>query len=117
MIIYELLYGLITVVFALLNKEWIEDGLKIKHGLNGLIHLVVASVGWVFWGFLCFWIILLNTRVIFDLSLNLFRGLPLGYVSPKPASIIDKLEKKVFGNDGLKPKLIYAGLSVLLHLI
>jgi len=50
--------------------------------------------------------------VIFDVTLNLLRGLPVDYVPAKPASIIDQVEKKLFNKNGLIPKIIYLGISV-----
>lgn len=34
-------------------------------------------------------------RAVFDVSLNKFRNLSAGYISPNPKSIIDKLEKRL----------------------
>jgi len=102
-----LLYILPCVFLAMLNAKWIKDGKKIKHFWNGLIHVTVSVIfGWQYhwWHFFT---ILLIARVSFDWPLNLFRGLPLGYVSPKPKSIMDRAEKAIFGLNGILPKIIY----------
>ena len=117
MIIFELSYLVFCIFFAGLNNEWIQEGKKIKHGINGLIHLIAAAIGWAFWGWPVSVIILCNTRVLFDTCLNLFRGLPVDYVSPKPAAIMDKIEKKIFGNNGILPKIIYLVISAIMHVI
>lgn len=117
MIIYELIYGLFCIFFAGINNEWIQEGKRIKHGWNGLLHIAVASAGWIIWGWPVAVIILCNTRVIFDISLNLFRELPIDYVSPKPVSIVDRVEKWVFKGNGLLPKLVYLFVSAVCHVI
>jgi hypothetical protein len=113
----EIIYGLWCVLFAYINAQWIKDGKRIQHGWNGALHLLIAGIAFVLFGWAAGLILLLNTRVIFDTTLNYFRGLPLGYVSLKPKSIIDKLEKFVFGTDGITPKIIYVVISVVLHII
>lgn len=117
MILYEIIYGLFCIFFAGINNEWIQDGKKIKHGLNGLLHASAAGIGWIFWGWPVAVIILCNTRVVFDISLNLFRGLPVDYVPAKPLSIVDKIEKWMFKGNGLLPKLVYLFVSAVCHVI
>jgi hypothetical protein len=101
------LYGLFCVFFAYLNERWIAKRIKIKHFLNGLLHGTVAIiVGWTTeWKFGLS--ILIMARLVFDTSLNLLRGLKIGYVSPDPKSIVDRVEKYIFGNDGITPKILY----------
>lgn len=106
MIIYLAIYVLFCIILARLNSEWIEDGLKINHKLNGAAHLCFA-IGALFFDWWHFLTILFTGRVAFDISLNHFRELPIGYVSPSPLSKVDIIEKKVFGNNGILPKAIY----------
>jgi len=106
-VIYLLLYALVCVQLAWLNSDLIKRGRRIYHALNGLLHLVAAAVGWYYFSWQIGVAILPMARVVFDVSLNLFRGLGIDYVSPSPKSVIDKLEKKVFKNNGIVPKLIY----------
>src|SRR5687768_2428562 len=91
--IYIFFYQLFVVWLAWDNTKRILENLKIIHWLNGLLH-IAASVAI---GFSTEWNYgvanLFFTRVFFDSSLNLFRGLPLGYISPDPKSIVDKIEK------------------------
>lgn len=115
MVLYEIIYLLICIAFAGLNAAWIQDGKKIKHGWNGLLHITVAAVAWWIYAWPVFIIILCNTNVVFNISLALFRGKHPFYVSPKPVSIIDKIEKMWFGNNGLKPKAMYLAISAVLH--
>lgn len=99
-------YLLLVVVLAYDNAKRIDNDKNIKHWLNGLAHLSMAGILYfVDWRLSV--ALLLLVRVVFDSALNLFRGLSFGYVSPKPASLVDKIEKKIFKNNGYMPKLIY----------
>lgn len=93
--IYLILYQVFVVWLAWNNKKRIENGKKIHHGLNGGIHILTA----ICVGFGCSWnfgvALLFLSRVVFDVSLNLFRGLGVGYISPSPSSKVDKIEKWV----------------------
>ncbi len=117
MIIYQLLYTLSCVPFAWLNARWIEKGKRILHAWNGLLHLVAAGVGWWLYSWEVALIILCNARVVFDTSLNLFRGLPWDYVPLNPKSITDKVERFLFGSNYWVPKLIYALTSIGLNIL
>lgn len=112
-----LLYIPFCIFYAWLNARWISRNRRIYHGLNGAIHIVAAAVvGWfVVWYHAI--TVLLIARVAFDWPLNLFRGLPLGYVSPKPKSIVDRAEKAVFGLNGILPKVIYIIAIIILLVI
>ena len=114
--IYPLLYIPFCIAFAWLNAILIKKGKRIYHALNGMLHLSVAIVI----GYFTHWqyglATLCITRLFFDVSLNLFRGLPIDYVSPKPKSIVDIAEKKIFGNDGFTPKVIYLVAAVALFI-
>lgn len=72
-----------------------------------MLHLTVAGVvGIIFswWGAMA---ILCNSRLSFDMALNLFRGLPVDYTSPSPKSIVDQVEQFLFKKNGILPKIIY----------
>lgn len=117
MITYQIIYGLSNIPFAALNARWIEKGRRILHAWNGALHLAAAICGWIFWGWEVFFIILLNTRIIFDTWLSIFRGLDWDYVSPDPKSIVDKIEKKVFGSNVVYARIAYAVASIILNAV
>lgn len=117
MILLELIYILFTVGFAYLNALWIKKGRRIYHFWNGLLHVVVASLFAYFFWLPCFFIVLLNTRIFFDSSLNLFRGFAVDRVSNSPKSIADKVEKWVFDEDGMTPKVLYLVFSLTLNVL
>lgn len=117
MIIYELLYIVACVIMAKINQVHIKQDKTIHHWMNGLIHITFASIAaFLFW-WGCFFIILLNARTFFDGFLSYFRFGRFNYVSLKPKSWVDRLEKSVFGMDGYTPKIIYIFISVVLNLI
>lgn len=102
-----IIYALFCILLAWVNRNIIKAGKRVRHFYNGLCHLGA-----------CIWLTmtvnlytgiaaLFMARVVFDVSLNLFRGLGVGYVSPKPKSIVDQMEKRVFGSDGITPKILY----------
>lgn len=92
--IFVILYQIFVVWLSYKNYYLISSGKKVKHWLNGMIHVLVSlMIGWGYGWQYCISNLIL-TRVVFDTSLNIFRHLSLGYVSPLPASWLDKQEKK-----------------------
>jgi hypothetical protein len=116
-LIIQLCYAVFCVGLAGVNywiiekKQW-----KVKHFWNGLIHIAFWIAAWFFIG----WYVLalpFIARVAFDWSLSLFRGKPLGYVSIKPASVADKVEKSIFGMNGVLPKLVWVAVAIVLNIL
>jgi hypothetical protein len=65
---------------------------RIYHGINGLIHVTLVGVVYLFMKDLFFVIGLLALRrIVFDTTLNIYRGLPFDYISSTTTSIIDRL--------------------------
>lgn len=108
---------LICVLFAYINKGWIDKGRKVLHAYNGLLHLVAAGVAYWAWSWELSLIVLFEARIVFDIALNKMRGLEFDYVTPDPKSIIDKVEQKIFGDDGVTPKIVYAFFALGLNVI
>lgn len=106
--IYVVLYALFCIAFAKLNQVLIDKGKRIFHALNGLIHLAAAAAGWYFFGWQVGVGVLIVARLVFDVALNLFRGLKITYTPKNPKSIIDTIEHIVFGTwAGWLPKVLY----------
>jgi hypothetical protein len=99
-------YAVFCILLAFVNYRVIKKGLRVYHSLNGLCHAIAFFLLWHFVDIQTALAGLFMARVVFDVCLNKFRGLPIDYVPQKPKSIIDQLEKKVF-RDGLTPKLVY----------
>ena len=107
MLLIQLLYAIACVNLAYVNFRLIDSGRRVYHALNGLLHLTAAVIVGICvhpLGAIC---ILLVARLVFDIALNRFRGLPMNYVPAKPKSIVDRIERWVFGRDGYEPKLWY----------
>ena len=108
--IYELILLFVNVAMAAYHAKLIKQERKVQHGLWGGGYFLFA-------GILCllahsWWLALLAAlvrKVAFDVSLNIFRGLPLFYVSAKPKSIIDRFHNWVFG----KRSEIYIGIYLI----
>jgi len=115
--IYLIAYAVFCIAFAWLNSYLIKKNKRIYHGINGAIHLLAAAAGWYFLGWTIGVAVLFVARLFFDVSLNLFRGKAIDYVSPSPKSIVDKIEKKIFRIDGISPKILYLFIIIVLILI
>lgn len=114
--IYVLIYQIFVVWLGLDNAKRIASDKKIYHGLNGFLHCGAGVIiGWLS-GWQNGVALLFLTRVVFDVSLNAFRGLPLDYIPSKPISLIDRLEAKIWGKNGYTPKIVYLIISVCLLL-
>lgn len=101
---------------AKMDAKTISEGRAVKHWLNALIHITASLFAWIAFGWQIGLAILFISRVTFDIALNLFRKLPIDYVSSKPASVIDQLEKKVFGKNGILPKIVYLIIAIVLNI-
>jgi hypothetical protein len=124
-----LLYIPIAIAFAWLNARWIKNGKRVYHGLNAILHIAAAvAAAWFDRGQSGI-AVLFIARVFFDVSLNLFRGLRIDYISTEVKSytglrmainkgkVIDYIEYKAFGGNGYIPKIIYVGIIIALMFI
>ena len=93
--IFIFLYQAFVIWLAIKNAKWsnTKDEWKIKHWLNGLIHLAVSGLIGYFFGWNLAFSNLIFTRIVFDTTMNIRRDLSLGYVSPDPESKLDQAEK------------------------
>lgn len=119
MIIPQILYGLLCVFpFAWINAERIKRDLPINHKLNGYFHLAAWLICAVLFDWRLIFVLPFIGKTFFDLSLNLFRRLPLSYLSfpSNTSSKLDNLEYEIFEGNGLKAKLIYFGIIVIFNM-
>lgn len=117
MLLFDLLYIIGLATLAYLNALWIGENKKINHYLNGAIFLGLSVASGLIWWKPLIISSLCITRVFFDCFLNVFRRLPLNYISPNPESWIDKLEIKLFGREFYLVKLGYLSVALLLHAV
>jgi len=116
-IIFQILNALLCGGMAAIDADRIADGKKINHWVNGLIHCAIAAGAWYVFDWKIGIAILFESKTVFDTVLNLFRDLPIDYVSEKPASKLDQAEKFVFGKNFILAKSIYLIISVILNFI
>ena len=94
--IYIIAYCLTCICLAADNADRIRNGKRIFHGLNGSLHAAAAGMVWYLSGLVDAISLLFAVRVVFDLSLNLFRGKGLFYTPLKPQSKVDQFENWLF---------------------
>lgn len=119
MIIIKLLIALVYAGLNILHAKHdavrISQHKRIYHGINGLIHVILVGVVFLFTKEWFFVIGLLSLRrIVFDTALNLFRGLRFDYISSSTTSIIDRLSYSFQKRYGY---VIYYGLFFLLVLL
>lgn len=89
--IYFLIFVLINIGLAVIDANKIAKGIRIYHGINGLIYGALLAVVYLVTGKWTLLIGLALLRIpVFNTSLNYFRGLPLTYLSSSTTSIIDQ---------------------------
>lgn len=115
MAVWVLIFFCLNLIMAGLHAEMIKKGRRIKHGLWGGGYLLTVFVLTYFvksWELaIC---LLVLRKWSFDLSLNLFRGKPLFYVSANPASIIDKVHNSIFGKRSEPYMFFYMAATIIL---
>lgn len=117
MFVAVVIYALFCVGLAYYDAVRIKQDKRIYHGLNGAAHLVIIMACGIWIHPLLAVAMLFEGRLVFDISLNLFRGLPFDYVPLYPQSLVDRMEQKVFDEDGLFPKVVYANLFIIFLLL
>lgn len=95
----------------------IKQGGKIKHAINGAIHLITGILVATFYGWPHGIAWLAECALVFDVSLALFRGLSPWYVTMTPKSIKDKIEQLIFGKNGVLPKVCYLIILIVMQFI
>lgn len=123
LITIQLIYAAVCVILAYINAKIIFKDKPITHWYNGAVHIAVIGLAFLLtheW--LLILIMLLEGRLVFDLALNKFRGLPFNYVSEwvkagdKRSSKIDVAEWKIF-KSGALPKILYMAIIIILNVL
>jgi len=109
MILTLILFTLLNLILAAFDASRIKKGKTINHFINAVIYTaLVAGTYFLFHNWFLIAALLFNRLLFFNIGLSLFRGLPAFYISPKPASVIDKIAKSIFGKNGWLMYLVYA---------
>lgn len=109
-------YTVFCILLAFINYRVIKKGWRVKHAYNGALHLACLFLIWHYYDLKLMLASAFMAKIVFDVTLNLLRKLPVGYISPKPKSIIDRVEKACFKN-GVTAKLFYLLCFALLSVI
>lgn len=117
MILFYILNILLCVWLAKRDANRIKQGKKVSHAANGAIHIALATILSILYGWNHFPAWLCESAIVFDVSLSLFRGLNPFYVSKNPKSIKDKIEKRIFGNNGFLPKVLYLIIFIIMQFL
>lgn len=117
MIWFQFIYACFCIVFAYDNKRRIGKYKPIPHGVNGLVHFLIWTVFYLLFHSVFVSVLPFIARLIFDTALNLLRGKNMGYVPVKPRSIADKVEKFIWGDNALTPKVLYLWVIVICLII
>jgi hypothetical protein len=126
-VIILLAYAVFCIALARHDALAIYKGKAISHDRNGMLHGIFCAVMLFACLFTHAWLLLACMpfigRVVFDISLNKFRGKEWNYVSPwllskSPAirarvSVMDRMEYAVF-KSAVWPKVVYVVVIVLL---
>mgnify|MGYP003442597237 FL=1 len=109
MILTLILFTLLNFILAAFDASRIKKGKTITHAINAVIYTaLVAGTYFLFHNWVLIVALFFNRMLVFNISLSLFRGLPAFYISPNPASVIDKIAKSIFGKNGWLMYLVYA---------
>lgn len=91
-LILSLVFVIINIILAYIDARRIKQGKRIYHGVNGAVYGVLTLIGYLFVRDIFVIPAMLVLRIpVFNSSLNLFRGLPITYISKTTTSIIDRL--------------------------
>lgn len=106
----------VNIAMAYYHSVLIKKGKKIQHGYWGGGYLLLAGLLSVLTGS---WVLMIFSlfvrKVVFDLSLNLFRGLPLFYVSKTPMSLIDVFHLVIFKDKIRIYMAVYLVIAIVLN--
>jgi hypothetical protein len=119
-LINQVIFSLFSFVNACGDYSLIKENKPVNHFKNGLIYLLLIFI-WI----TCFKMktldavafticSLCNRQLTFDIPLNLMRDKQWNYVSSDPSSWFDRLEVRIWGNDGIKPNIVYSLVFILI---
>lgn len=113
LLIAQLLLAFHNIANAYIDAFRILKNKTIAHAVNFITYLIFAgllcfSFGFQTWVGISFFLsAFFNRQFSFDIPLNLRRGLPWDYQSTAnpPKSILDRIERKLFGDGGVGKKI------------
>lgn len=110
--ILTFLYICLNVFLAQIDAYKIRSGMRIKHGINAGVYILLCGIALYITRDTYFFVALMFLRkVVFDTSLNILRGLPYSYASSTTTSIIDRATYRL--NQRLGYWLFYGIISLI----
>jgi len=104
-----------NLILAYHDAERIKLHLRIYHGLNALLYILLLLPVYLYLKDWFFIIGLLSLRrVVFDTALNIMRGLRFDYISSTTTSIIDRLSYRFQAKYGYFP---YYGIFIFITIL
>lgn len=120
LIVVQLIFIGVNIAMAAYHAYLIGHNAKIYHGLWSAFYLIsVAIAFWLTGEWLLIPILLILRKVVFDISLNLFRAKWWDYVSPFTSSILDGINNRLFSSAKVMYGVyvaIWLGLNILYYI-
>ena len=111
-------FSLLNVGLAKIDAILIFNSKSIKHGINGLVYLSILTVPYfIFHNYWLMAVLLFDRLLFFNLFLSHFRGVGWLYMPLNPKSIVDKVARIIFYNNGALMYLVYAVIFISLIIV
>jgi hypothetical protein len=98
----------LNIAMAWYHARLIKEDKRIRHGLWAAGYLAAVGIFSLLFSWWYFPALVFLRGCVFSPALNLFRGLPIDYISASTTSIIDRLEYRAFGRSWPKRMIFYA---------
>jgi hypothetical protein len=106
-LINQLIFLAGNLWMAYYHSQLIKANKPIKHGYWAALYLFAVLVWSVIFGWLYAPLLILQRGVVFSPALNLFRRLPINYISSSTTSVIDRIEMWLFKTNWYKREVYY----------
>lgn len=97
----------LNIAMAWYHARLIKEDKRIRHGLWAAGYLVAVGIFCLLFTWWYFPALVFLRGVVFSPALNLFRQLPIDYISTSTTSVTDWLENLVFGDSWPKRMIFY----------
>jgi|APGre2960657373_1045057.scaffolds.fasta_scaffold22651_4 hypothetical protein len=121
----QVIFIILNIILAKIDANKILAQKQINHTMNALVYIVFLIIAFFIGDYLQLNLLqkmsmilslLLTRKVVFDISLSLFRGLSWNYTSKSTGSVIDKIENKIFKSGTVK-YFFYSSLLLILIIL
>lgn len=117
MIWLQVIFIALNILMAAYHAYLIGHNKRITHGWWSLVYIVAMFVAFYFYrNWFLFPILLILRKVVFDISLNLFRAKAWDYTSKSTGSILDGINNRLFKSAKVMYG-VYAALWLVLNIL